>query len=72
MGQAAGVCTTPSEMPDSRNESASTTAPKKVARDLPTGSEVTEDNRFTNRITLRPGDVVEALVNPTFWETENQ
>ena len=69
MGQAAAACTNPSEISDVKEKPANTT---KIARDLPIGNVTTDENRFTNRITLRPDDVVEGLVNPSFWETENQ
>ena len=61
------MCTTPSENTEAQSEAANTT--KKIAREIPVGNVATDENRITNRITLRPDDIVEGLVNPTFWET---
>ena len=70
MGQAvSGVCTAPSEMVDSQN---TTNIKVKQLKDLPIDISLENSNRVTNRITLRPDEVVEALTNPPFWDAENQ
>jgi hypothetical protein len=43
----------------------------KALRDLPFDNATSDPNHITNRITLRPDDVVEALINPPFFDADN-
>ena len=71
MGQTvAGICTAPTELVDSDKKTTNYKA--KLLRELPIDLGASQQNHFTNRITLRPDEVVEALQNPPFWEAENQ
>jgi hypothetical protein len=62
------VCTSPSEL--AQSEDTKLLKPK-INRDLPIDDATGEPNHITNRITLRPDEVVEALNNPPFYDADN-